>query len=312
MGFFDFLFRKSNNLKQESTPNTGSILDEIEPFVFVSNCHQRYEDGLPVMGLQQCMRTVRLERNTNGCKGYRLNPGDGYVIKIFNDDLGKPNMSDKPMRLVSKTTDKIEFRGFPIEAQSPFGWQEVDYSDYGFVVHLKNGNIDKCVLYMYDRNTYIEYRKRQSKPEPKFTKVLSVKSICEGIPFELKFEKLMVIKQYYNQRQETIELSENLSATLIRSTVNGGISVKFSNIDELKQKGIIQSNQEFHPNFNYQKDEDHDEFASAEINNSFAAMSSGREYVTLFQITKQKGKFVSFIINNLPNVDDYYYLIIMQ
>ena len=131
----------------------------MEPFVFNSNCHQRYEHGSEVMGLQECGRTVRVEKNTHGCSGYKLQPGYGYIVKVFNDDLGKPNMSDKPMRIVSKTADKVELRGFPIEAQTPFGWQEVDYGDYGLTVYYTNGNVSKCVLHMFDRNVDLEYRK---------------------------------------------------------------------------------------------------------------------------------------------------------
>ena len=135
-------------------------LNSIEPFVFESNIHQRYQNENPVMGLQECLRTVRVEKNTNGCPGYNLRPGVGYIVKIFNGDLGKPNMSDKPMKVVSKSPDKVVLRGFPIEAQSPFGWQEVDYSDYGLVVFYQNGVVSKCQLHMYDRNTYIEYDKK--------------------------------------------------------------------------------------------------------------------------------------------------------
>lgn len=186
MGLFDFIFGKKKNEPQnlsvprssstqsrakstycttgnpkiESKEKTASMV--MEPFVFISDCHQRYENGTEVMGLQQCVRTVRVEKNTNGCRGYKLNAGDGYIVKVFNDDLGKPNMSDKPMRIVSKTADKVELRGFPIEAQTPFGWQEVNYSDYGFTVHYSNGKVAKCVLHMFDRNVDLEYRKSDS------------------------------------------------------------------------------------------------------------------------------------------------------
>lgn len=129
----------------------------IQPFTFRSNCHQRYENDTPVMGLQECIRTVSLVKNTDGCPGYKLAPGVGYIVKIYNDDLGKPNMSDKPMKVVTKSADMVELRGFPIMAQSPFGWQDVDYSDYGFVVYYKNGQVEKCVLHMYDRNIRLEY-----------------------------------------------------------------------------------------------------------------------------------------------------------
>ena len=95
----------------------------LQPFTFKSNCHQRYENGSPVKGEQECSRTVSVIKNTNGHPSYRLEPGIGYIVKIYNDDLGKPNMSDKPMKVIRKTETFIELRGFPIDAQSPFGWQ---------------------------------------------------------------------------------------------------------------------------------------------------------------------------------------------
>ena len=136
----------------------------IEPFVFKSNCHQRYEGAYPKMGLQECLRTVSVVKNTNGCSGYLLQPGDGYIIKIFNDDAGKPNMADKPMRVVRKTDTSVELRGYKVNAQTPFGWQAIDLADYGLLVHYENGKVCKCVLHMYDRNTFIEYRTQSNEP----------------------------------------------------------------------------------------------------------------------------------------------------
>ena len=132
--------------------------EAIKPFVFTSNQHQRYENGMPVQGVQDCIRTVSLEINTKGCPGYQVVPGDGYIVKIFNDDLGRPQMADKPMRLYRKSQTSIELRGYPVEAQAPFGWQEIDLRDYSFIIYYENGNISKCVLHMLDRNTFIEYR----------------------------------------------------------------------------------------------------------------------------------------------------------
>ena len=145
MGLFDFLNKTAPSF-------------EMEPFVFKSNQHQRYKGSEKEGDLQRCFRTISVEKNTNGCKGYRLEPGKGYIVKIFNDDLGKPQMSDKPMLVVRKTDTSVELRGFPIMAQGPFGWQEVDYRDYGLNVHFEHGYVSKCVLHMYDRNTFIEYR----------------------------------------------------------------------------------------------------------------------------------------------------------
>lgn len=85
--------------------------EAIKPFVFTSNQHQRYENGMPVQGVQDCIRTVSLEINTKGCPGYQVAPGDGYIVKIFNDDLGRPQMADKPMRLYRKSQTSVELRG---------------------------------------------------------------------------------------------------------------------------------------------------------------------------------------------------------
>ena len=288
----------------------------VQPFKFQSDCHQRYENDSPVQGLQNCLRTVSVVKNTNGCTGYRLQPGVGYIVKIYNDDLGKPNMSDKPMKVIRKTADMLELRGFPIEAQSPFGWQEVNYSDYGFIVYYKNGQIDKCVLHMYDRNIRIEYMKsihvlQQSDAKSfHFNNDVSISAIAQGFAFNLKFTRIQVIKQPYNGPSEEIKVSPNAFANIVRKESNGVTTFDISNITELREKGILQSNPSLTPSFSYNSDEEGCEFASAEVGNSFAAMTSGREFISLFQITRQKGKLVSFIINNLPNEGNYYYLIV--
>lgn len=304
--------------RQERLKAEREQAESVQPFTFQSNCHQRYEKGRPVQGLQDCLRTVSVVKNTNGCPGYRLQPGIGYIVKIYNDDLGKPNMSDKPMKVVRKTADMLELRGFQIEAQTPFGWQEVDYSDYGFVVHYKEGKVDKCVLHMYDRNVRIEYMKSnhallQSDTESfHFNNNVSISTVAQGFMFNLKFSRIQVIKQSYNGPSEEIKVSPNAFAHIVRKESNGVTTFDISNIVELREKGILQSNPSFNPSFSYNSDEEGCEFASAEVGNSFAAMTSGREFVSLFQITRQKGKLVAFIINNLPNEGNYYYLIVFH
>lgn len=321
MGFLDFLFGAKKDEQHKTKPVAPKqSTPAMEPFVFKSDCHQRFENSSEVMGLQHCIRTVSVEKNTNGCHGYKLNPGDGYIVKVFNDDLGKPNMSDKPMRIISKTADKIELRGFPIEAQTPFGWQEVDYRDYGLTVYYSNGRVSKCVLHMFDRNVDLEYRKSDISKSLDFNANAnisshpaqhSVKAIAQGTPFRFIFD-VMVLKQYYNQTSEQIKLNTKVTASMIRTVQNGNILINFSDLDALKSKGIIQTNLSLAPIFSYNLDSNGNEFASAEINNSWTAISSGKEYVSLFQITKQKGNIVSFIINNLPGDQDFYYLIMFR
>ena len=291
----------------------------IEPFTFRSNCHQRYENNVPVKSLQECLRTVTVIKNTSGCPGYLHEPGKGYIVKIYNDDLGKPNMSDKPMIVVRKTESSVELRGFPIKAQTPFGWQEVDYGDYGLIVYYKNGVVDKCVLHMYDRNTRIEYLKSKNvttivkdSQSSSFNNNVSISAIAQGFTFNLKFSKIMVQKQPYNGQTENINVDSTAFAQIVRKESNGITTIDISNIGELKAKNIIQENPSFTPQFEYSSDNNGNEFASAEVGNSWANVMSGKEYISLFQITKQNGKLVAFIINNLPNVEDYYYLIIFS
>lgn len=133
--------------------------------IFESTSHQRFENRQPVRGLQICNRAVKIEENINGCKGYNLVPGDGYIVSILNLDGNHPlwgdnyQMSPKPMRIVRKTENSIEFRGYEVLAQTPFGWNSFDMSDYGVTLFVENDEIIKFRLDMFDRNTYIEYYK---------------------------------------------------------------------------------------------------------------------------------------------------------
>ena len=151
-----FIRRSEHSLQ---THESGAIAIELpDVFVFKSNEHQRYEYESPVMGLQKCLRTIVVEANKNGCEGYKIKPGDGYIVKIYNNDTSNAQMSAKPMRLIQVTDSFIELRGYPLLAFSLFGWQPMDYSTYGFFIHYANGRITHCDLHMYDRNVRIEYR----------------------------------------------------------------------------------------------------------------------------------------------------------
>lgn len=150
----------SNSMNNSEPQNIGNKIPSVlrKILIFRSNEHQRYESGIPVMGLQKCLRTIQIEVNNEGCQGYNIEPGDGYILKIFNDDTQTSLMSAKPMRLHDHTENTIELRGYPLMALSPFGWQPVDYSSYSFVIYVNNGIISKCEMRMLDRDLVIEYR----------------------------------------------------------------------------------------------------------------------------------------------------------
>lgn len=124
---------------------------------FASNGHQRFEEGKPVMGYQTCGRLITIERNTSGCSGYILKQGDGFIVRIHNLDVNKPNMSPKPMRLISCSDEKIELRGYEVQAMTPFGWDSFDLSEYGITLITEGTTLKLCILHMYDRKVDIEY-----------------------------------------------------------------------------------------------------------------------------------------------------------
>jgi hypothetical protein len=127
---------------------------------FVSNSHQRYENGMPIHGLQSgCKRAVKIEDNING--------GEGYTVTVFNLDVTHPvwgnnvQMSPKPMKVIQQTSEKIILRGFGHDqmALAMGAGDDASFAHYGLSVFLKNGEVEKCILHMHDRGIDIEYYK---------------------------------------------------------------------------------------------------------------------------------------------------------
>lgn len=135
-------------------------------FVYNSPDHLRYENGNLVSGPHGgAGRAVEVKPNVNGCEGYNINGGEGYIVTLYNLDNNHPvwrnnvQMAPKPMKLISESADKIVLRGYKVQAMGPFGWVDFDGQDYGVTILLKNGDIDYCTLHMHDRNVDIEYLK---------------------------------------------------------------------------------------------------------------------------------------------------------
>lgn len=172
MGIFDFFGSRKNGRKllaqqEEQRKSAERCRQEqqkqqeekvLSNFRFESNCHLRYEANQLVNGLQVCLRYLQIKKNTNGCSGYKLTNGDGYILSATNGETGKPQFAPKPMRVVKFTDTEILLKGYLVSAKTPFGWQEIDLSDYGFSIFLENGTAQKCVLHMYDRKVDLEYR----------------------------------------------------------------------------------------------------------------------------------------------------------
>ena len=124
----------------------------------ISNCHQRYQNDTPIFGTQYCKRAI-IVQNTDFAdliKGLQTTPSEGYLVRMINMDINQDQMQPKPMVLVADNGDSIllrgatfKFMGVPVPG--------VDFKDYGLELVLRNRKVIKCILYMYDRDTRIEY-----------------------------------------------------------------------------------------------------------------------------------------------------------
>ena len=138
-------------------------------FIFNSDRHQRSENGQRCGDEQICNRSIEVKRNVLGCKGYNLPHGYGYIVYGYNLDTKTPEgtykaqFAPKPMIIVSETAEKVELRGYTVQAMTPFGYIDFDLSDYGLTIYYKDGIVQHCVLHMFDRNIEIDYTSDNSK-----------------------------------------------------------------------------------------------------------------------------------------------------
>lgn len=103
-------------------------------------------------------RRVVIQVNRNGHRSYpTLDSGDGYLVTIYNDDMGTAQMGTKPVRLVEANEHYLVFRGHEVITLGPFGFIDPGNTDYGFAIFLENKCIKKMVLYRYDTHKCYEY-----------------------------------------------------------------------------------------------------------------------------------------------------------
>lgn len=119
-------------------------------FLFKSSDHIRYQNGRHVSGPHGgAGRAIKVEPNIKG--------GEGYTVTIFNLDGNHPTwqtniqMTPKQMKIVRLDNNTIELKGYGKDEMGSL------FADYGLTIHHNNGQIEKCILHMYDRGIDIEY-----------------------------------------------------------------------------------------------------------------------------------------------------------
>lgn len=130
----------------------------------ISSKHQRYENEVPVMGLQSCIRIIFIYNSdfATSLPGFDTPVKQGFIVRIFNGHIKDMNgnfvdiMRPKFMIVVSDTGDRIELEGVTFRAHG----QNMDLLDsraYSITLFLVNRIVYKCVLHILDRGIDIEY-----------------------------------------------------------------------------------------------------------------------------------------------------------
>lgn len=131
----------------------------MQDLTLISHNHQRYENGVPVMGLQIYDRAI-IVQNKNFSElfsGIDVDPSEGYLVRMINMDINKDQMIPKLMKMVSDNGNSILLKGVTLKVMGSIISPATDCKDYGLKLILKDRIVVKCILYMYDRNTEIEY-----------------------------------------------------------------------------------------------------------------------------------------------------------
>lgn len=124
----------------------------------ISHSHQRYQNGVKVMGLQICDRAIIIKNIvfSDLLNGLDENPGEGFIVRLINMDFQQDQMTPIFMRMVRDNGDSILLKGVSLKIMGivpPYA----DHKDYGLKLILRDRKVIKCILYMYNRNSEIEY-----------------------------------------------------------------------------------------------------------------------------------------------------------
>lgn len=141
---------KKGKIEQENNSKKEDILSiDIGNIVFVSNNHVRYNQG------------VRSNADNRGAtrvvcvEGKGSNKFEVSIRNMIGDNplAGNLQMTPKPMKIINRTENTIELRGY---GKDEYG---DSYSDYGIILYMSNGKVEKITLIMWDREVKIEYLK---------------------------------------------------------------------------------------------------------------------------------------------------------
>lgn len=148
----------------------------------------------------------------------------------------------------------------------------------------------------------------------------SIQQISNGATFMVDFKKIVVERCHYinaiEERVEPTSILSNATATMLRVADNGTIFIQVFDADSGKEFPLAQ----FKVSSFFYRENDGIELAQTsmirgneiteELPITHTELECGK--ISLFSISKQKGKTIAFLILNPRNIDDYYYRIMFE
>jgi tetratricopeptide (TPR) repeat protein len=125
---------------------------------------------------------------------------------MFNTEGGQAlvQMAPKQMKLVVADNEKIQLKGYGNDNMG------ASFADYGLTIYHNEGNIEKCILHMFDRNVNIIYEKEENK---KNTEILN------------QFSDFEIFKTFTDKWNTSMLMHEKIQIAMQSDNINNqGVS----------------------------------------------------------------------------------------
>ena len=151
------------------------------PMHFTADQISVQEFGASFSKPEKTRTSIIIEENRNGCPGYKVEAGEGYVVSVVNDVSGMVQIGPLPMMIEDISKDCISLQGFQCTKESFYGSTEVDNSYIGLNVFFEDKLPQKCVLSRNEtQKNYIYYTQDKNPHAKEMTDLESIKAAVES------------------------------------------------------------------------------------------------------------------------------------
>ena len=151
------------------------------PMHFTANLVSVQEFGASFGKPEKTHTSVIIEENRDGCPGYRVEAGEGYVVSVVNDASGMVQIGPLPMMIEDISKDHISLQGFQCTKESLYGSTEVDNSYIGLSVFFDDYVPQRCVLSRNEtQKNYMYYTEDKNSHDKEMTDLESLKAAVES------------------------------------------------------------------------------------------------------------------------------------